>query len=128
MELTPPDITNSLLQAQKERQQAALAANPANSLVSDADKTKMKTKAKEFESFFVYQMMELMKPQVDSEFSGGTGEDMFRHTLNEHMAKSITDAGGFGITNTVYKQLLKQQEQRATTLANAAATYAKTPR
>lgn len=116
-----PDISASLFNTQAAQQKTATA-----SLVSEADKTKLKDKAKEFESFFIYQVVELMKPDTDSEFDGGVGEDMFRHNLNEKIAESVTNSGGIGLTDTVYKQLLKQQEMRAATLANAAATYAKT--
>lgn len=114
-----PDISASLMQVQAHQQSVANA-----SLVSDADKTKMKTKAKEFESFFIYQMMEMMKTETNTEFDGGVGEEMFRHNLNEQMADSVTNSGGFGIADTVYKQLLTHQEQRAETLAEAAKAYA----
>lgn len=119
--LSAPNITDSMMRVQTYQQQAT-----DKGLVSDADKSKMMEKAKEFESFFVYQMMELMKSEVETEFDGGQGESMFRHTLHEHIADSITEAGGFGIATTVYNQLLKQQEQRAASLAKAAATYAAT--
>lgn len=124
-----PDLGSSLLNAQMMKQKADLqAANEAKtSMVSDVDKAKLKTKSKEFESFFIYQTIELMKPTTDNAFSGGQGEEMFRHTLNEHMASAITDAGGFGISGVIYKELLQQQEQRNTTLANAAKTYTNTP-
>jgi Rod binding domain-containing protein len=121
-DFTTPDLSSSLFSAQQAKQ----ASLTSSSLVSDTDKAKMKTKAKEFESFFIYQMVELMKTKTDSEFDGGVGEDMFRHNLNEQIAKSVTDAGGVGITGTVYKELLKQQEMRASTLAEASATYTKT--
>ncbi|RYG61507.1 MAG: chemotactic signal-response protein chel [Alphaproteobacteria bacterium] len=114
-----PDITASLAHVQ-----ARQLADTSNSLVSDEDKTKMRQKSKEFESFFVYQMMELMKTETDNDFDGGFAEETFRHTLNENMAKSVVDAGGFGIADTVYRELVKHQEQRAATMAQANAAYA----
>ncbi|RYG60959.1 MAG: hypothetical protein EON60_05280 [Alphaproteobacteria bacterium] len=114
-----PDITASLAHVQ-----ARQLADTTKSLVSDEDKTKLRVKSKEFESFFVYQMMELMKTETDNDFDGGFAEETFRHTLNEHMAKSVVDAGGFGIADTVYGELVKHQEQRAAAIAQAKAAYA----
>lgn len=111
-----PDITASMAHVQ-----ARQVADSTASLVSSADKAKMKEKADEFESFFVYQMMELMKTTTETEFDGGHGEEIFRHTLNEHMADSVVQAGGFGLSKVVYDQLLKQQEQRAAALATTQA-------
>ena len=67
----------------------------------------------EFESFFVYQVLELMQPKMDkdSKFSGGPGEEMFRHTLNEHIANEITERGGIlGIRESVDNQIEKYRE------------------
>lgn len=114
-----PDITASLMHVQAQQQGAT-----KTSLVSEADKTKLSEKAKEFESFFIFQMMELMKTETDSEFDGGYAEETFRHTLNEQMAGSITQAGGFGIADTVYTQLLKQQEQLVSARMAAKEAYA----
>ena len=114
-----PDITASLMRVQAHQQSVSNA-----SLVSESDKTKLKEKSKEFESFFVYQMMEMMKTETNAEFGGGVGEDLFRQNLNEQMANNIADAGGVGIASSIYAQLLKNQEQRAASMA-AAAAYAK---
>ncbi len=114
-----PDITASLAQVQ-----ARQLADTTNALVSTEEKAKLREKSKEFESFFVYQMMELMKPTIESEFDGGYGEETFRHTLNEHMAKSVVNAGGFGIADTVYTELVKHQEARAAAMQEARAAYA----
>ncbi len=120
--LGTPDITDSLMRMQTNMQQGMKATRiPTADHVTDEEKATLRQKAKEFESFFIYQSMELMKTETDSEFSGGYGEDMFRHTLNEEMAKNISDAGGIGIADTIYAELLKNQENRNATLAAAKA-------
>lgn len=76
-------------------------------------KAKLKEISQDFESFFIYQTMELMNaglPGAETDFGGGYGEEMFTHILNEHMAENITEAGGFGIADTIYAQLVKYQE------------------
>lgn len=82
--------------------------------VPDAMKAKMKAKSQEFESFYIYQFLELMQPKQDEAakkvMNGGPGEEMFRHNLNEQLAKNIAQGGGFGLSNMVYKELLQRQE------------------
>lgn len=77
-----------------------------------SEKQKMENAAKEFESFFVYQMLEQTQPEVDvnSPFSGGVAEKAFRPILNEHIAKEIVESGGVGLRETIIKQMNKYQE------------------
>lgn len=84
--------------------------------VPDAVKAKLKAKSDEFETFYIYQFIELMQPKETGGFmNGGPGEELFRHNLNEQMAKNISQQGGFGISSQVYTQLLKLQEQQSST-------------
>ncbi|PZP38918.1 MAG: hypothetical protein DI585_05835 [Pseudomonas fluorescens] len=105
---TTPDLSSALFAGQANKQNAL--SKPYTGSVSESDRTKMMTKATEFEAFYIYQVMELMAPDMEGAFTGGSGEEMFRHTLNEHMADAITTSGGFGISKSIYNQLLKQQE------------------
>lgn len=113
-------LAGTLMQAQTQAtagRQAALT----NSL-SSVSQAKMKERAQEFESFYLYQVLELMTPENNSEFNGGVGEDMFRHQMNEELAKNMVQHGGFGLSNAVYAELLRQQQGTAAaagTTANA---------
>jgi len=73
---------------------------------------KMRKTADEFESFFMFQVLELMQPEIseDNEFTGGYAEEMFRHNLNEEISKAITERGGIGVSDMIYQQLLQYQE------------------
>lgn len=86
---------------------------------SEQAKAKMKESSEQFEAFYIYQFIELMTPEMDPEsmFSGGAGEQMYRHNLNEQMAEGITKKGGFGLARQVYDELLKAQERGAPQLA-----------
>lgn len=119
-----PDATASLMRLQTAQTRAPQVNIPAAEHVSDEEKATLREKAKEFEAFFIYQSMELMKSEIEGEFSGGYAEDMFRHTLNEQMAKNVTEAGGIGVADTVYAELLKSQENRNAALAAAKAAGA----
>ena len=77
----------------------------------DVYKQKVDKVGDEFESFFTYQVLELMQPKLENKvMSGGRGEEMFKHILNEHMANAITKQGGIGIADNIKAQLLKYQE------------------
>lgn len=68
--------------------------------------------AQNFESFYMYQVLELMQPppSEDALFGGGFAEQMFRHTLNEQTASNITNSGGVGLADSIYQQLTRYQE------------------
>lgn len=69
-----------------------------------------RTAADDFESFFLYQMLELTDPGVNEEFGGGHAEAAFKRIRHEHVADEITQSGGVGLSDTIYGQLLKLQE------------------
>lgn len=68
--------------------------------------------AREFESFFIGQMLEHMFKSVptDSFFGGGHAEGMYRSMLLQQYGRSIAERGGIGIADMVSRQLLKVQE------------------
>lgn len=68
--------------------------------------------AKDFESQFLSTMTQSMFDGVkaDSLFGGGQGEDMFRSMLVGQYSKEMTNAGGIGIADRIYGEILKLQE------------------
>lgn len=81
-------------------------AAPAPNPHAAAEKT-----ARDFEAVFTGQMAKLMleSVDVDSEFGGGHGEEMFRSMMTDAMAKKMTQAGGIGLADTVQREILKLQ-------------------
>ena len=76
-------------------------------------KAKMRTAATDFEAFYLTQFISLMKSKnEDEQFNGGVGEQMFRQELNNELGKNLARAGGFGLGDKVYAELLRQQEGR----------------
>lgn len=77
-------------------------------------KTKVQAReaAEDFESVFIHQMMEFMWSgmETDGPFSGGHSEGVFRSMLNEQYAENISESGGIGIADNVYREILKMQE------------------
>ena len=68
--------------------------------------------AREFEAFFVGQVLEHMFKDVPTGgmFGGGHAEGVYRSMLLQHYGRAIADRGGFGIADAVSRELLKTQE------------------
>ena len=80
--------------------------------IKGAAPDKLRETAQDFESVFVFQVLDTMYQGLgtDGLFGGGQAEKMFRSIMNEEIAKSISAHGGFGIGKAVYGELLKLQE------------------
>jgi flagellar protein FlgJ len=68
--------------------------------------------AQDFESQFVSTMTQTMFEGVktDATFGGGQGEDAFRSLLVDQYGKEMSKAGGIGIADRIYSEILKMQE------------------
>lgn len=72
-----------------------------------------KAAGKEFEAFFLAQMLEQMFKGIrtDGPFGGGYGEGVYRSLLLKEYGRILTERGGVGIADMVSRELLKTQEQ-----------------
>lgn len=70
-----------------------------------------KKAAEDFEAVFIAQMMEPMFKGIrtDGPFGGGNGEMVFRSLMIQEVGKEIAGAGGIGIADGVYREMLKMQ-------------------
>ncbi|GAB5390447.1 MAG: rod-binding protein [Alphaproteobacteria bacterium] len=68
--------------------------------------------AQEFEAVFLSQMLSPVFESIDSNeiTGGGSAEKMWRGLMVQEYGKQMTRAGGVGIAEQVYKELLKAQE------------------
>ena len=98
------------LSAQTAGNLLANGAAPPTRKVAGADDAQ--NAAKEFEAFFISQMLEQMFKDVpvDGPFGGGYGEGVYRSFLLKEYGQAITKAGGVGIADAVSRELLKLQE------------------
>lgn len=71
--------------------------------------------AKEFESSFLTAMLEQMWTGIEAEapFGGGHAEKVYRSMVVGEYAKSISAAGGIGIADHVYREILSAQEGKS---------------
>lgn len=86
--------------------------NSLNNAYSAKDLKKAKAAAEDFESQFLAVMFDQMQSGVGEEdpFSGGQATNTFRSMLNEEYAKSIADAGGIGLSDSIFREILLMQE------------------
>jgi len=72
--------------------------------------------AEEFEAVFISQMLKPMfqNIKVEEPFGGGQAEDMWRTMQVDEYGKAITKAGGIGIADSIFREILKAQEVAST--------------
>lgn len=68
--------------------------------------------AREFEGVFAGQVAKIMMESVemDGDFTGGSGESMFRGILAEQIGNRIAQGRGLGIASAVEAQIIRMQE------------------
>jgi len=77
-------------------------------------RTEAREIAEDFEAVFLSQMLQPMFENLSAEepFGGGSAEDMWRSMQVEEYGKAITKAGGIGVADAVYREIIKLQEVR----------------
>jgi flagellar protein FlgJ len=75
---------------------------------------KARATSQDFEAMFLTSMFGQMLNNVgDGPFSGGQAAKTWRSMLTDEYAKNVAKSGGVGIADSVYRQLIAQQEARA---------------
>lgn len=97
-----------------EAQSALLSARPALPKMpgQDADLTKMRKTAEDFEAVFLGQMLQPMFEGINvaEPFGGGSGEEMWRAMQVEEYGKALATNGGIGLADSVMREMLRMQE------------------
>ena len=97
-------MTEGLLSLQAGKKAPAISKNVS---VEKARQT-----AVDFEAFFLGQMLQPMFANISSEppFGGGHAEKIWRSMMVDEMGKSMAEAGGIGIADSIQRAILKLQE------------------
>jgi Rod binding domain-containing protein len=92
-----------------EMAKASVGAGAPKLPANDADAA-----AREFEAVFIAQMFEQLFEGVPTggSMGGGTGERIFRSLMIQEVGKQMAAQGGFGLGDTVKRELLALQEVR----------------
>lgn len=78
-----------------------------------AGKAKIKKTAKDFESVFLEQTLDRLTQNTGEDGplgAGGTGGSVYRSMLVKEYAGQVVKAGGIGVADAVYRQMLQIQE------------------
>lgn len=110
------DNSAALLQAQQGKLSATTTslkniAVPGSTL-DPKTLRKIDEAAQDFEAVFLSEMIKPMFEgiEVDENFGGGRGEEVFSDLLVQEYGKSMSQAGGIGIASFVREELIRQQE------------------
>ncbi len=79
---------------------------------NNLNEQKARVAAEEFEAGFLTTMLEQMWTgiEADAPFGGGHAEKVYRSMMVGEFAKSISSAGGIGLADHVYREILSAQE------------------
>jgi Rod binding domain-containing protein len=90
-----------------------LPAAAAGTGISPAAAAKARSTAQDFEAVFLGSMFgQMFAGTGEGPFSGGQAAKTWRSFLTDEYAKNFAKAGGVGIADAVYKELIAQQEAR----------------
>lgn len=97
---------------------AALNFGPAPALagsgIAPAVAAKARASAQDFEAVFLNSMFSQMLTHVnEGPFNGGQAASTWRSFLTDEYARNFAKAGGIGIADSVYKELMSLQETKA---------------
>lgn len=68
--------------------------------------------AKKLEASFIAEMLKSMKyGETPESFGGGAGEDQFSSFLRQEQANRITETGGIGLAETLFRSIAGQTDE-----------------
>ncbi len=121
-------VSNSASTANGLNNDAAKIAQEANKLESFQEKLlqanddkELKEACDQFEEYFINLMLKEMQKTVgkdnseNSMFKESQAESITRDFLFQEYAKSMTEAGGIGLSKQMYEQMQKQNSGKVTT-------------
>lgn len=91
---------------------------PPATTASPEQQAKTRDAAAKFEAMAINQLLAPMFDTVDTSgglFGGGEAEQAWRPMLISEIAKKIAQAGGLGLAEPVYQQMLRMQETQGET-------------
>lgn len=90
----------------------AFAANGAPNLNGVRSEAAAEAVAREFEGFFISQMLQAMFAGLETPepFGGGPGEEAFRGLLMEEYGKLVSKSGGIGMSASLKAEIMRLQE------------------
>lgn len=103
------DTSRALISLNESK--TATATEKLNRRISDKELQEIEAAAEDFEAVFLAEMLKPMfeTVEVNSEFGGGKGEEVFRSFLVQEYGKIIAATGDVGIAEHVKRALIDIQ-------------------
>jgi Rod binding domain-containing protein len=94
-----------------QTQTAFAAGKPTQPSFNVKNAAQAEKAAKDFEAVFINEFLGAMFAGIktDGPFGGGPGEGIFRSMMMDQYAKSIVQQGGFGLADSVKREILRMQ-------------------
>ena len=88
------------------------ASSRAPAISKNMTTEQIRETAVEFESFFLGQMLQPMFASIDTAppVGGGYAEKMWRSMMVDEMGKSMAEAGGIVLADSIQREILRLQE------------------
>ncbi len=104
------DIFNSAVSGLdvKSENKANSFENALNKAVSKQDDRELRKACKDMEAYFIQTMFREMRKTIDTKNSlipKSQAENIFQDMLDEEISKSLTETGGIGFADMMYRQL-----------------------
>ena len=107
----PPSAQAALSMMGQDAGTAEIAARLKHAGQSK-DMKKIDEAARDFEAMFLSEMIKPMFEglEVNEEFGGGKGEEIFRGLMLQEYGKIMAQAGGIGLASHIRAEMLRLQE------------------
>ena len=99
-----------------QAQNALAAGQQTPKMARGLNVGKAREAAQDFEAFFLSQMLQPMFAGIstDGPANGGEAEEMWRSFQVDEYGKAFARAGGIGIADMVFREMIRMQEGKGT--------------
>jgi flagellar protein FlgJ len=77
------------------------------------DREKLKKVCADFEALLMARMLKLMRQSIPQNglLGNGPGKEIYQDLMDQELAKNISQRGGVGLGNVLYRQVLQREEK-----------------
>ncbi len=111
--LSSANAANTYTSINKEENETKSFQKVLENASTKGDDKEIKKACQDFESYFLQMMYKAMRKTVDTSNSfvpKSQAEDMFQDMLDEESCKSASKTNAFGLSNSLYKQMMKERD------------------
>lgn len=98
------DATRPAAQTASGAQTGGAPAAPAK---ADRDAAKIKDAARDFEAIFIQRLLQMAR-KATAPGQSRSGQNLYQDMMDDHLARAMSKAGGFGLADALTKDLTRQ--------------------